>query len=203
MRSYKNTTKFFIEMNKKPALQAILDNLDKYSIEQLESLPGQPAWIRKELIKLKQNDGDDSDQIAEMFAQQMIQASALEQEEKIHMIRQWTGSNWWLPIGKGRMLIEVNPGDLFIVLDVEKRMVKMTSSVANLTEVDWKLFLSNTKMLNPMTKKQFSEYCAEELNKKHNKTTSSVFTQTQLSTVKQPDQSFRIIRQGITYGSKK
>lgn len=203
MRSYKNTSKFFSEMNKKPALQAILDNLDNYTIEQLKSLPGQPSWIRKELIKLKQNDNQNSDQIAEEYARQMEQSLIIEQEETIHMVRQWVGSNWWLPIGTGRMLIEVVPGDLFIVLDIEKRTVKMSSSVSNLNNVDWKLFLANTKMLNPMSKKQFSEYCIQETNKKYNQTTLNVFTQTQISTVKQPEQPFRIIRHGITYGQKK
>ena len=38
---------------KKPALGAIVDNLDNYTIEQLDNVAGQPAWIRKHLITHK------------------------------------------------------------------------------------------------------------------------------------------------------
>lgn len=54
MRSYKSPDEFFNEMKKKPALQAILDNLDRYSLEDLAIIEGQPKWIREQLIKRKQ-----------------------------------------------------------------------------------------------------------------------------------------------------
>ena len=53
MRSYKNPDEFFNRMKKKPALQAILDNLDSYSEDELANIAGQPKWIREQLVKRK------------------------------------------------------------------------------------------------------------------------------------------------------
>jgi hypothetical protein len=45
-------SEFFQKMKKKPALQAILDNLHHFTVDQLETVD-QPKWIREELVKLK------------------------------------------------------------------------------------------------------------------------------------------------------
>lgn len=39
--------------NKKPYLKEIVDNINDYTIEQLETVQGQPAWIRKHLVEHK------------------------------------------------------------------------------------------------------------------------------------------------------
>lgn len=52
MRSTMPRSEFFQKMKKKPALQAILDNLHHFDAEQLEQVD-QPKWIREELVKLK------------------------------------------------------------------------------------------------------------------------------------------------------
>lgn len=46
-------TEFFKRMKKKPALQAIIDNLDQMTEKDIDNC-GQPLWIRKELKKLKE-----------------------------------------------------------------------------------------------------------------------------------------------------
>ncbi|NJO65677.1 MAG: hypothetical protein HC836_48665 [Richelia sp. RM2_1_2] len=58
MRSYKDPSQFFNEMKKKPALQEILDNLNRYSEEDLANIVGQPKWIRDQLIKRKRGEID-------------------------------------------------------------------------------------------------------------------------------------------------
>lgn len=40
---------------KKKPLQDILSNIDNYTIEQLENVHGQPAWVRKHLVKHKKD----------------------------------------------------------------------------------------------------------------------------------------------------
>ena len=52
-----NRDSFFNKMKKKPEVQAVLDNLDNYTVEQLANLEGShfPQWIRDALIKKKES----------------------------------------------------------------------------------------------------------------------------------------------------
>ena len=58
MRSYLSKDAFFVKMKKKPEQQKVYDNLDNYTIEQIEKLRGPhfPQWVRDALIRLKEND---------------------------------------------------------------------------------------------------------------------------------------------------
>ncbi len=82
MRSYMNPDKFFQKMKKKPALQAVLDNIDKYSTEQIETLSGShfPQWIKDQLLELKKRNGRTADSVAEEIARKMIEASQQKNE---------------------------------------------------------------------------------------------------------------------------
>jgi hypothetical protein len=82
MRSYHNPDKFFKKMKKKPALQAVLDNIDNYTEDQINDLRGThfPLWIREELIKYKNRNGNDAESIAEEIARKMNVAAALKRE---------------------------------------------------------------------------------------------------------------------------
>lgn len=53
-RSHKDT--FFDKMKKKPDVQLVLDNLDKYSTDQLANLQGShfPQWVRDALVRKKE-----------------------------------------------------------------------------------------------------------------------------------------------------
>ena len=52
-----NKDSFFNKMKKKPAVQAILDNIDNYTVEQISNLQGShfPQWIRDALVRKKEN----------------------------------------------------------------------------------------------------------------------------------------------------
>lgn len=82
MRSYKSPEQFFSKMKKKPAVQAVIDNIDDYSIEDIENLKGShfPKWIRKVLVKYKDRDGLTAEQTALQIANKMMAAS-LDNEE--------------------------------------------------------------------------------------------------------------------------
>jgi len=77
MRSFYNPDKFFRKMKKKPAQQEVLDNIQNYTVEEIKNLSGPhfPAWIKDELIKYKNRNGNDSEQIANEIAAQMTAAS--------------------------------------------------------------------------------------------------------------------------------
>ena len=76
-------------MKKKPAQQEILDNLESFSIEQLEELRGNqfPKWVRQALVKIKEQElefvargNKTPEQVAIELATKMTKAS-LDNEE--------------------------------------------------------------------------------------------------------------------------
>lgn len=77
MRSYLNQDKFFQKMKKKPEQQAVIDNIESYTQEQLQQLTGShfPQWIRDQLIELKKRGGTTADDEATRIAELMIAAS--------------------------------------------------------------------------------------------------------------------------------
>jgi hypothetical protein len=72
-----NPDKFFKKMKKKPAQQEVIDNLDKYTEEDINNLSGPhfPQWIKEQLIELKKRNGATADDVAERIAAMMIKAS--------------------------------------------------------------------------------------------------------------------------------
>ena len=82
MRSYLNKDKFFDKMKKKPAVQEVLDNIDKYSVEDIESLNSShfPQWVRDALVRKKQGQAQgDIEARAFEIAQRMNAASGIQQ----------------------------------------------------------------------------------------------------------------------------
>jgi hypothetical protein len=73
-----NKDSFFNKMKKKPSVQAVLDNLDSYTAEQISNLNGShfPQWIRDALLRKKagQSNADVEARIQEIAAR-MIEAS--------------------------------------------------------------------------------------------------------------------------------
>ena len=59
------------------AVQKIIDNIDDYTVEDLENLKGTqfPKWIREELVDFKNRNGLTSQSIAEKIAAMMVAAS--------------------------------------------------------------------------------------------------------------------------------
>ena len=73
-----NRDSFFNKMKKKSSVQAVLDNLDNYTSEQLANLEGShfPQWIRDALVRKKEGmSKSDIQSRAEEIAAQMIAAS--------------------------------------------------------------------------------------------------------------------------------
>jgi hypothetical protein len=77
MRSDMNQDKFFKKMKKKPELQAVLDNIDNYSDEDINNLTGThfPMWIKEQLLELRKRGGKTAEDEAERIAALMIAAS--------------------------------------------------------------------------------------------------------------------------------
>lgn len=75
-----NKDSFFDKMKKKPDVQKVLDNLDDYTVEQINSLTGShfPQWIRDALVRKKErrSNSDVDARVAEI-ARKMIEASRI------------------------------------------------------------------------------------------------------------------------------
>lgn len=141
---------FFIKMKKKPALQAILDNLDSYSVEQLENISGQPLWIRKQLVKIKSGtDITSRRETAAAAALKMVSNQKILFPDKLE-IRQWQGPTGWLK--SNRFELEVKQGDLFLVLR-EGLVLWGHSAVKPI----WGDFLSHTQSLGFSSKQEYLE----------------------------------------------
>ena len=75
-----NKDSFFDKMKKKPDVQAVLNNLDNYTVEQLSNLSGShfPQWVRDALVRKKEGRSrGDIDARVEEIARKMIAASQI------------------------------------------------------------------------------------------------------------------------------
>ena len=177
MRSNISPSEFFQKIKKKPALQAILDDLDNYSIEELEQVKGQPLWIRQQLIKLKENNGDPEISAEEMA--NMMEILPCTEPEK-HGVYRWIGNQWLMPCGMtGGMKIEVDFGDIFhveLMNDPEVLKLRLSSSVGYAVGHEKNRFLRNIEFLGNMTRTEYAAFVSQELTKKHGGKISPAYT---------------------------
>lgn len=175
MRSGKPPREFFDAMKKKPALQAILDSFDEYTVEQLEYVEGQPLWIRKVLVEMKEEEGqpkDDSEaKMAEIMsiADQMMNATVVSEPTKYEVF-QYNGGDFLMPCGRtGSMTIEVHAGNHLYVIEqndqIEKYVVGMDSTIGYLKREQWFYMLQNSIFCGKMTKPEYSAYVSNNLGK--------------------------------------
>jgi len=219
MRSATHTPKeFFKKMKKKPALQAILDSFEIYTIEQLTNIQGQPKWIRDVLVELKQDElggivDEGATSRAEALADMMMNASEQVAEEYIepqYNVVQWIGSDWLMSCGlTGSMKVEIEYGDYLYIKDVdasiEKFLVIFESANGILSLQEWNRFVQNTTMIGLMTRGEYGALIKENANKKMTKTPDQreeiAKTAGPMSYVNPDDRNkgFEIIRHGITH----
>jgi hypothetical protein len=162
-----NQDVFFQRMKKKPALQAILDNLSAYTVEDLNSLPDQPLWIREALVKLHSRGGRTSAEVAEQIADAMQAASAPTVPSPSREVREWRGADTFLGGGlSGDFAFEIQQGDLILLLpprmDVREGRTavhyeaKVAYSVIKLDASQWPVLLSNSTLVGTMTVEQYN-----------------------------------------------
>ena len=169
-----NPREFFNAMKKKPALQAILDSFDNYTTEQLDTISGQPLWIRTILVEMKNEEAlgivdDDSAIRAEEIANMMM-ANTVPLRPVKYEVREWVGNDWWMSCGiTGTLLVEVIYGDYMYIINcdvtIDKFLVGMGSSVGILTREQWYRFLNSTKMVGTMTKPEYAAFVSERLGR--------------------------------------
>lgn len=157
-----NQDVFFQKMKKKPALQAILDNLSTYTVEDLKSLPDQPLWIREALVKLHSRGGVTSEAEAERIADLMQAASAPEAPDPPREVRVWQAADAFLGGGlHGSFAFEVQTNDIMLLLPPRRDVsngrasthyeVKVAYTVIKLDASQWTMLLANSALVGMMT----------------------------------------------------
>lgn len=157
----RNQDSLFQKMKKKPALQAIIDNIDNYTVEELLAVKGQPQWIRQQLVKMKAP-GPSMDNIEKIADMMMVEP----QPPKEYEVRKWNGGTWFMPSGiSGKMKVEITPGDCFLIL--EPGRAKIQSAISRMTQTDWAYFLQNTQYIDNMTTNDFIRFSNTQATSKH------------------------------------
>ena len=158
MRSNLPPDEFFERMKKKSALQAILDDLDNYTEEQLSELTGQPLWIREVLVRKKQKKHSlTPSQIAAM----MNKTSA--NPEPTGEVFEWGFESGWLRYGN--VQIEVNPGEPIMVIDANRCYVGPT--LAKAANGAQQAINAGALTLGTMTRSQYQARHRAYLTKRH------------------------------------
>ena len=169
MRTDKSPEEFFDRMKKKSALQKILDDLESYTVQELENIKGQPLWIRNVLaIKRKRVDE------GVKYTKENYAATALDDLIKIEVrpendptykfqVRTWIGPDWFMPCGRtGSMKIEIKPND-YLMLDSIRFEASISSSKGKLNIEDWNFLMHNTNEVGMMTRQEFTEFVSNKL----------------------------------------
>lgn len=165
MRSSQNPDLFFEKMKKKPALQAILDNFDNYTVDDLKNLVGQPLWIRESLVRRKERGGRalTPDELADM----MTTPAALPPGEFTFL--QWTSGDGWIGRNAARFWFEIRPNDLILILNPNEIVVG--HSHIKIDHQSYQVILQNSQRLGVATLSVFKRLYAIALTKKHQLTT--------------------------------
>jgi len=146
-------------MKKKPALQTILDNIDDYSVEQLESLSGQPLWIRQQLVKIRSGTHIEDKRIQALGSALTMEHPQLLFPDAME-VRTWVADTQWLDTMG--LALEINTGDLFLLLDPDQGLVLCDNSAIRVK--DWSKFLNSTNTKGFHSKQAYLQLCSERRN---------------------------------------
>lgn len=169
MRTDKSPEEFFDRMNKKPALQKILSDLNSYTVQELENIKGQPLWIRNVLAtkrkRIDQGIKYDNEDFAATSLENLIKIEIRPENDPTYkfQVRQWIGSDWFMPCGRtGSMNIEIKSND-YLMLDSIRFEASISSSKGKLNIEDWNFLMQNTNEVGMMTRQEFTEFVSNNL----------------------------------------
>ena len=125
---------FFQRMKKKPALQAILDNLMSYSEDELSRIQGQPLWIREQLVMLRKNGGQ-SPLTPEQIADLMTVKPQPVVPDPIYTVVT-LDKDVWVDTGRNSLATLIPEGSLVLIVSEEAVMFGYTDLKMNRTSYD-------------------------------------------------------------------
>ena len=173
MRSGLSQDEFFMKMKKKPALQKVLDSLDQYTVEQLETLQGQPKWIREQLVKMKSG-SHPLDPANVAAAEAAADNMPTEEYPQAFDMRRWTGDATFIATGNNGMSSQFEYGDLFLVLESEEHLVLWGSLAQRINDSDWFTFIDQTEHLEIIDLPGYQKARIAHLEQKHSGTNMEI-----------------------------
>lgn len=162
---------FLLKMkNKKPALQAILDNFDSYTKEELTNMAGQPLWVREALVELYKRgelilSAAKAEKIAD--AMEVPEGYGDNSKNRTFEVRRWTTSPDFVGSGiQGNFQISIELDDLILILD-EESALRVNSTMIPINSHDLIKVMYNSEPVGWMTAEEYFKANQERLNKKH------------------------------------
>lgn len=177
-RGYKYSKEEFLVIvaKKKPSIQAILDNLESYTVDQIKTMTDQPLWVREALVSMRNklagmDDEKEALERASEIADQMVKASPNKSlyydEDYEFFVRTWTGEDRFIgSAGKAGMEIQISHGDP-IMLMTEFGKIRIGDTVVDLPASQWPVLIQNSQPLGKYTRLAYHEMHQAYLRKKH------------------------------------
>lgn len=160
MTAARGSFEFFQRMKKKPPLQAILDDLENMSMEDIDAC-GQALWIRQHLHTMKREADPCFDETIEDIANQMMNVTFT--ENKDFEVREYTGGNRFVGT-QGTFQIEANYGDLFQITDTG---VVWGTSNLKVTPQEAAALLQESNFIDNMDALKYRSYIQDKLKSKY------------------------------------
>lgn len=186
-------SEFFQKMNKKPKLQAILDNLHHFSTEQLEQVD-QPKWIREELVKLKEEPERTAsvNQLADSMTHDPVA-----QEHKEFPVYQHIAPETFYQTNSGGQFsfeIQIGEGDYFL-LNPWEGWLRQGDHQNSLTSPSLHILERNSQWVDDMTLEAYKTFYRERLNTQYGNAPETVVDNSETTTPDSDDRGwFRIQR---------
>jgi hypothetical protein len=165
---YSNDELLLAVAKKKPRIQALIDQLDQTTQEQIDAL-SEPLWMRQALSRLKLSGG-----VGQKQRLQNIIDAADAQELKARLapkptfeVRLFSGMETYIGTNTGdrdwKILVE--PQDSFLFVDDEK--VRFGDSILSVDDLDRKSLEQSSKLVGFMTMDQYRGFHRALLNQRH------------------------------------
>lgn len=162
MRNLKNP-KFITTLLRKPGVKEIYDNLENYTLEDIENI-NQPKWIRDALYSIKDPNSDYNTHQKNINLyideKNIISGFTRDPEVAVYM---WD-SLQWRPTVKSGFSVDVECGDL---LAVYNNVVQLSSTRMKLTTQSMHEFVNGSKFVNNMKYTEFQSLVQSKLNDKY------------------------------------
>lgn len=168
MRSYRSTDVYFSKIKKKPAVQHVINHINDYTDDEILALTGNqfPKWIREELVKYKNRNGQTSEQRAHDIAAMMPTHNITEQYYPAY---RYTGNNTYVTSGKDTFQTPLENNELILVLTKDDKgcTIKLGYDVCKISFLKYASIILESDFIGEKTINEYNSNVSEYLNNKY------------------------------------
>jgi len=155
---------------KKPKLQAVVDNIDDYTEEQIDELKEYQTWIRKHLkgiLRHKEAIKAKNVKLAEddLIVDQLTIPGTANNIELMYDVYEYIGTGEWIGDSNESFNYEIDEGDIFFF--VNERYVKINSTGVKYGAGDHRYLMAVSKYIDKMSISQYNKYLQTVIEKKY------------------------------------